>query len=146
MPNLFALCRAGVFSTKLKIRIIVRSVGCRRVFFAFSHFFSAGRCAEIKIMSIFALPKRKFQRHIFFSERCRSGRSGRTRNAVYGQLYRGFESLSLRRGSKTKWSQIKTNPAKSRFCGIFVFFSRTSESHEKAPFGQSRVTKTALEF
>ncbi len=30
-------------------------------------------------------------------ERCRSGRSGRTRNAVYGQLYRGFESLSLRR-------------------------------------------------
>ena len=29
-------------------------------------------------------------------ERCRSGRSGRTRNAVYGQLYRGFESLSLR--------------------------------------------------
>ena len=30
------------------------------------------------------------------TERCRSGRSGRTRNAVYGQLYRGFESLSLR--------------------------------------------------
>ena len=30
-------------------------------------------------------------------ERCRSGRSGRTRNAVYGQLYRGFESLSLRK-------------------------------------------------
>ena len=29
-------------------------------------------------------------------ERCRSGRSGRTRNAVYGQLYLGFESLSLR--------------------------------------------------
>ena len=29
-------------------------------------------------------------------ERCRSGRSGRTRNAVYGQLYRGFESLPLR--------------------------------------------------
>ncbi len=34
---------------------------------------------------------------IAYSERCRSGRSGRTRNAVYGQLYRGFESLSLRR-------------------------------------------------
>ena len=32
-------------------------------------------------------------------ERCRSGRSGRTRNAVYGQLYRGFESLSLRKES-----------------------------------------------
>ena len=30
-------------------------------------------------------------------ERCRSGRSGRTRNAVYGQLYRGFESLPLRK-------------------------------------------------
>ena len=29
-------------------------------------------------------------------ERCRSGRSGRTRNAVYGQLYRGFESLPFR--------------------------------------------------
>ena len=32
-------------------------------------------------------------------ERCRSGRSGRTRNAVYGQLYRGFESLPFRRKS-----------------------------------------------
>ena len=31
-------------------------------------------------------------------ERCRSGRSGRTRNAVNGQLFRGFESLSLRKG------------------------------------------------
>ncbi len=29
-------------------------------------------------------------------ERCRSGRSGRTRNAVYGQLYRGSNPLSLR--------------------------------------------------
>ena len=29
-------------------------------------------------------------------ERCRSGRTGRTRNAVNGQLFRGFESLSLR--------------------------------------------------
>ena len=54
-------------------------------------------------MSIFAVPKRKFRggesrkatpQH---KERCRSGRSGRTRNAVYGQLYRGFESLSLRK-------------------------------------------------
>ena len=31
-------------------------------------------------------------------ERCRSGRSGRTRHAVNGQLFRGFESLSLRKG------------------------------------------------
>ena len=29
-------------------------------------------------------------------ERCRSGRSGRTRNAVNGQLFPGFESLSFR--------------------------------------------------
>ena len=35
-------------------------------------------------------------------ERCRSGRSGRTRNAVYGQLYRGFESLSFRSKSDEK--------------------------------------------
>ena len=33
-------------------------------------------------------------------ERCRSGRSGRTRNAVYGQLYRGFESLPFRKKTK----------------------------------------------
>ena len=30
------------------------------------------------------------------TEKCRSGRSGRTRNAVYSQGYRGFESLLLR--------------------------------------------------
>lgn len=30
-------------------------------------------------------------------ERCQSGRMGRTRNAVNGQLFRGFESLSLRK-------------------------------------------------
>ena len=29
-------------------------------------------------------------------ERCQSGRSGRTRNAVNGQLFPGFESLSFR--------------------------------------------------
>ena len=29
-------------------------------------------------------------------ERCRSGRTGRTRNAVNGQLFRGFESLPFR--------------------------------------------------
>ena len=42
-------------------------------------------------------------------ERCRSGRSGRTRNAVYGQLYRGFESLSLRnKGCKSSICEIYT--------------------------------------
>ena len=40
----------------------------------------------------------------------------------------------------------ETNPAKSRFCGIFHFFSKTSKRHEKAPLGQSRDTKTALGF
>ena len=33
-----------------------------------------------------------------FKERCQSGRLGRTRNAVNGQLFRGFESLSFRYG------------------------------------------------
>ena len=33
-------------------------------------------------------------------ESCQSGRMGRTRNAVYGQLYRGFESLSLRKTTR----------------------------------------------
>ena len=32
----------------------------------------------------------------FASERCRSGRSGRTRNAVNGQLFPGFKFLSFR--------------------------------------------------
>ena len=35
-------------------------------------------------------------------ERCRSGRTGRTRNAVNGQLFRGFESLSLRNKVRIK--------------------------------------------
>ena len=43
--------------------------------------------------------RRGFPRSAAILERCRSGRSGRTRNAVYGQLYRGFESLSLRKES-----------------------------------------------
>ena len=32
----------------------------------------------------------------FALEKCQSGRMGLTRNHVYGQLYRGFESLFLR--------------------------------------------------
>ena len=46
-------------------------------------------------MAIFARSKTK--------ERCRSGRSGRTRNAVYGQLYRGSNPLSA------KWQQEATD-------------------------------------
>ena len=60
--------------------------------------------------------------------------------------YPGFESLSLRRTPKTVGSQSMTNPAKSRFCGIFSFFPRTSERHEKAPFRQSSVTKSLLKM
>ena len=61
--------------------------GTRDTFFATKHKFRAAKRRGIKIIAIFA-PELK--------ERCRSGRSGRTRNAVYGQLYLGFESLSLR--------------------------------------------------
>ena len=41
-------------------------------------------------------------------ERCRSGRSGRTRNAVNGQLFRGFESLPLRKITKQKGVEKST--------------------------------------
>jgi hypothetical protein len=67
-------------------------------------------------MSIFAVPNREVfgcGKHL---ERCRSGRSGRTRNAVYGQLYRGFESLSLRKAHK-----VAKNPVNHAFTGFFIF-------------------------
>ncbi len=54
-------------------------------------------------------------------ERCRSGRSGRTRNAVYGQLYRGFESLSLRQETLND-SELHRNV---RLQGRTFFFFRT---------------------
>ena len=72
-------------------------------------------------MSIFAVPKQRFWSREAGArvllprpkkERCRSGRSGRTRNAVYGQLYRGFESLSLR-----------NKGCKSSDCEIYTFFT-----------------------
>ena len=56
-------------------------------------------------------------------ERCRSGRTGRTRNAVNGQLFRGFESLSLRsNGCKSSSYEIYTlfYTQKSRL-GVFFF-------------------------
>ena len=60
-------------------------------------------------MSIFAVPNREVFGYGGHLERCRSGRSGRTRNAVYGQLYRGFESLSLRnKGCKSSNYEIYT--------------------------------------
>ncbi len=36
-------------------------------------------------------------------ERCQSGRMGRSRKPLYGQLYRGFESLSFRNQIKNKY-------------------------------------------
>ena len=69
-------------------------------------------------MSIFAVPNREVfgcGKHL---ERCRSGRSGRTRNAVYGQLYRGFESLSLRKAHK-----VAKNPVNHAFTG-FLFLAK----------------------
>ena len=84
--------------------------------------FSARKCAKIKNMSIFAVPKQRFwvgragasPPPATEKERCRSGRSGRTRNAVYGQLYRGFESLSLRRNTTNKTAK----PCKSHICRV----------------------------
>jgi integrase len=45
-------------------------------------------------------------------ERCRSGRTGRTRNPVYGLPYRGFESHPLRQVS------IHTHPSQSNKCPL----------------------------
>ena len=47
------------------------------------------------------LTKKYLSLQRFSKERCRSGRSGRTRNAVYGQLYRGFESLPFRKNERS---------------------------------------------
>ena len=88
--------------------------GPPEAFFQPNVIFSARKCAKIKNMSIFAVPKRKFRGprrdscalRMHRKERCRSGRSGRTRNAVYGQLYRGFESLSLRKAHMLKQRKI----------------------------------------
>ena len=83
------------------------------LFFRPDAIFSARKCADIKNMSIFAVPKRWF-RGTIFKERCRSGRSGRTRNAVYGQLYRGFESLSLRQNTTNETAK----PCKLNICRV----------------------------
>ena len=92
--------------------------GPPEAFFQPNVIFSARKCAKIKNMSIFAVPKQRFWSREAGArvllprpkkERCRSGRSGRTRNAVYGQLYRGFESLSLRnKGCKSSICEIYT--------------------------------------
>ena len=45
-------------------------------------------------------------------ERCRSGLTGSTGNAVYGKLYRGFESHPLRQ-DRSKMSEIRNRSAAS---------------------------------
>ena len=93
--------------------------GPPEAFFQPNVIFSARKCAKIKNMSIFAVPKQRFwvgragasPPPATEKERCRSGRSGRTRNAVYGQLYRGFESLPLR-----------NKGCKSSICEIYALF------------------------
>ena len=91
--------------------------GPPEAFFQPNVIFSARKCAKIKNMPIFAVPKQRFwigrtgqgPPPATEKERCRSGRSGRTRNAVYGQLYRGFESLPLRnKGCKSSICEIYT--------------------------------------
>ena len=42
----------------------------------------------------------------FSLERCRSGRSGRSRKPLYKQLYPGFESLSLRHYKQEKAQKV----------------------------------------
>ena len=104
--------------------------GPPEAFFQPNVIFSARKCAKIKNMSIFAVPKQRFWSREAGTrvllprpkkERCRSGRSGRTRNAVYGQLYRGFESLSLRQETLND-SELHRNV---RLQGRTFFFFRT---------------------
>ncbi len=49
-------------------------------------------------------------------ERCRSGRSGRTRNAVNGQLFPGFESLSFREAQEACLDEASRPGAPLAFC------------------------------
>ena len=105
-----ALQRPPASSTKIgKITSRIEKIGVNAFFFGQKYLFSEN-------MSIFAVPNREVfgcGKHL---ERCRSGRSGRTRNAVYGQLYRGFESLSLRKAHK-----VAKNPVNHAFTGFFIF-------------------------
>jgi hypothetical protein len=45
----------------------------------------------------------------FAWERCQSGRMGRSRKPLYGQLYRGFESLPLRKVGIEVWNSERLN-------------------------------------
>ena len=81
----------------------------------------------------------------FFERRdARVVEEARLESVYTPKVYRGFESRSLRETPKTKGGQIKTNPVKSRFYGIFSFCLQTSKRQENAPFGQSTVTKSLL--
>ncbi len=99
------------------------------------------RCGDYKKICLYL----QSQNHGFpllgNKERCRSGRSGRTRNAVYGQLYRGFESLSLRRKS----TNFDAKPCKLTLCKVFCFCPHSRKTHKKAVCGcDNRWTKCGL--
>ena len=55
------------------------------------------------------------------SERCRSGRSGRSRKPVWRQRHRGFESLPLRLAPRCRW--IQTSARKRVFSGVSYVFA-----------------------
>ena len=78
------------------------------------------------------------ERWVMDRERCRSGRSGRTRNAVYGQLYRGFESLSLRKRPEGRVG------CKHSFATFFIFgagriYPERSENESWAYGAQAKI-------
>lgn|GEM_PF-1370565 len=52
------------------------------------------------LIRTFFVPLRR-QFRLMYLEKCQSGRMSRTRNAVYGQPYRGFESLFFRQRINT---------------------------------------------
>jgi hypothetical protein len=79
-------------------------------------------------------PERKFPNKpifpIFAAEMCQSGRMGRTRNAKYGQLYQGFESLHLRTASRREGRVFGTgtNEVSSNFKSLSFTFSSNHAS------------------
>ena len=57
----------------------------------------------------------------------------RTRNAVYGQPYRGFESLFFRRKVKSKEDKIKSSPLNSvNLMGFFYIYSLMRKTGKKS--------------
>ena len=69
------------------------------------------------------------------AERWQSGRSRRTRNAEYGQPYRGFESLPLRQFLSLEFSPLADRPQKiPNVCGVPKKTSALSDRAETLNF------------